>query len=306
LEFILIKKIKPKTSLFDKFKKAPVLRPVPSHIPKPDYALTGIPKKHLSKNEITPEQLIKIRKVGQVAREVLEEVLAAVRVGISTEELDIIAHEACIKRGGYPSPLNYRNFPKSLCTSINEVICHGIPSPTRILKDGDIINCDVTIYLDGMHGDCSETVFVGEVSEQAKKLVDTTYQCLMASIQVVKPNAKLSEIGKVISKIANEAGFSVVKDFTGHGIGEVFHMSPQVNHYYDHADQKIMKEGMVFTIEPMINAGKWQCEILSDDWTAVTIDQKLSAQFEHMIYVGPNGAEILTNGQPFYQAQLKA
>ncbi len=304
---ILIKKIKAKPSIFERLKKeAPKFKDVPSSIPKPDYAITGIPKKAVPKNEVSLEGLERARKAGKAAREVLEEVLAAVKPGISTEELDEIAHQACIKRGGYPSPLNYRGFPKSLCTSINEVICHGIPSPTRILKSGDIINCDVTIYLDGMHGDCSETIFVGEIKENAKKLVDTTYQCLMEAIKVVKPNVKLSEIGKVISEIATKAGFSVVRDFTGHGIGEVFHMSPQVNHYYDHGDQRLIREGMIFTIEPMINEGKYQCDVLSDDWTAVTVDGKLSAQFEHMIYVGPNGAEILTDGVPFYLQQLKA
>lgn len=293
------------------------LRYVPEHIPRPDYAqpgANGIPqsvrrdafgRKKIVRNFMKGDDLKRMRQACRAAREVLEEVLKAVRPGVSTEELDIIAHEASIERGGYPSPLGYRGFPKSLCTSINEVICHGIPDPNRILKDGDIINCDVTIYLDGMHGDCSETVFVGQPSAEAQKLVDFTYQSLMAAIQIVRPGKKLNEIGKVISKMAKAAGYSVVRDFSGHGIGPIFHMPPHVVHYYERSNFSVIKEGMTFTIEPMINIGEFYADMLDDGWTALTLDRSLSAQFEHTIHVGKKHAEILTMGKPVYQSQLQ-
>ena len=252
------------------------------------------------------EELTRMRRACAAAREVLEEVLDAVKPGVTTEELDVIAHEASIRRGGYPSPLGYRGFPKSLCTSINEVICHGIPDPERVLKDGDIINCDVTLFLDGMHGDCSETVFVGTPSQEAADLVDFTYKSLMAAIEVVRPGKKLNEIGKVISRMAKSAGYSVVRDFSGHGIGPVFHMAPHVVHYYERSNYATIKEGMTFTIEPMINIGEFYADTLDDGWTALTLDRSLSAQFEHTIYVGKKGADILTMGSPRYQAQLSS
>ena len=292
------------------------LRSVPEHITRPDYAMPGSrgqPKSHIIdafgrkkvvRNYMRGEPLERMRRACRAAREVLEEVLEAVRPGISTEELDVIAHEACIARGGYPSPLGYRGFPKSLCTSINEVICHGIPDPQRILQDGDIINCDVTIYLDGMHGDCSETVFVGTPSPEARRLVEFTYESLMAAISIVKPGKKLNEIGRLISKQAKKSGYSVVRDFSGHGIGPVFHMPPHVVHYYERHNLTSIKEGMTFTIEPMINIGELYADTLNDGWTAITIDQSLSAQFEHTIYVGKRRAEILTMGDPYFKRQL--
>lgn len=292
------------------------LRAVPESIPRPDYAqpgARGIPTKYtldqfgrrkVARNFMRGEELTRMRRACAAAREVLEEVLAAVKPGVTTEELDLIAHEESIRRGGYPSPLGYRGFPKSLCTSINEVICHGIPDPQRVLQEGDIINCDVTLYLEGMHGDCSETVFVGTPSQEAIKLVDFTYQSLMAAIEVVKPGKKLNEIGKVISRMAKSAGYSVVRDFSGHGIGPVFHMAPHVVHYFESSNYATIKEGMTFTIEPMINIGEFYTDTLDDGWTALTLDRSLSAQFEHTIYVGKKGAEILTMGRPRYQDQL--
>ena len=291
------------------------LRPVPDHIIRPDYAMPGakgVPKNKVkdahgrfktAKNEMKGEQLARMRSTCQAAREILEEVLAAVKPGVTTDELDLIAHEASIARGGYPSPLGYRGFPKSLCTSINEVICHGIPS-NRVLQEGDIINCDVTLYLDGMHGDCSETVFVGRPSPEAQALVEFTYNSMMAAIQVVKPGKKINEIGRTISRMAKQSGYAVVRDFSGHGIGPIFHMPPQVVHYYERHNLFRIKEGMVFTIEPMINAGDFYANILEDDWTAVTLDTSLSAQFEHTVYVGKKGVEILTMGEPFFKKQL--
>ncbi len=293
-----------------------ILREVPDSIPRPDYAqpgAQGIPKgytfdafgrKKVVRNFMKGEELERMRRACAAAREVLEHVLAAVKPGVTTEELDIVAHEESIRRGGYPSPLGYRGFPKSLCTSINEVICHGIPDPQRVLKEGDIINCDVTLYLDGMHGDCSETVFVGQPSEEAIALVDFTYQSLMAAIEVVKPGKKLNEIGKVISRMAKQANYSVVRDFSGHGIGPVFHMAPHVVHYFERSNYATIKEGMTFTIEPMINIGELYADTLDDGWTALTLDRSLSAQFEHTIHVGKKGVEILTMGEPFYKKQI--
>jgi len=293
------------------------LRAVPDHIPRPSYALPeagGIPAKpkglggrpKIITNQLKGEELARMKRACAAAREVLEEVLSAVKVGVTTEELDLIAHEGCVKRGGYPSPLGYHGFPKSLCTSINEVICHGIPDPKRVLKDGDIINCDVTIYLDGMHGDCSETVFVGTPSQEAIDLVSFTYDAMMAAIEKSKPKTQINEIGRVIEQRAKRDGYSVVRDFSGHGIGPYFHMPPQVVHYYERHNRQRIKEGMTFTIEPMINTGDFYARVLEDDWTAVTFDGSLSAQFEHTIYIGPKGPEILTWGEPFFKQQLAA
>lgn len=293
-----------------------LLREVPEHIPRPSYAQPGahgVPAKpkglggrpKVITNQLKGEPLERMRRACKAAREVLEEVLSAVKVGVTTEELDMIAHEGCVKRGGYPSPLGYHGFPKSLCTSVNEVICHGIPDSNRALKDGDIINCDVTIYLDGMHGDCSETVFVGTPSREAIALVSFTYEAMMAAIEKSRPKALLNEIGRVIDQRAKRDGYGVVRDFSGHGIGPYFHMPPQVVHYYERHNRVRIQEGMVFTIEPMINTGEFYAQILEDEWTAVTYDGSLSAQFEHTIYIGKSGPEILTWGEPFFKRQLE-
>ena len=284
--------------------RPPTLRPVPPSIVAPDYAESGRPQSRSVRNHMSGEALTRMRRACAAAREILEEVLAAAKPGVRTDELDKIAHEASIARGGYPSPLNYRGYPKSICTSVNEVICHGIPSEQR-LEDGDIINCDVTIYLDGMHGDCSETVFIGTPSQASVDLVAHTYRSMMAAIDIVRPGSKLNEIGRVIAKRARRCGYGVVEDFSGHGIGPAFHMPPHVLHYYSRSDPKRMREGMVFTIEPMINIGTAQGRILDDHWTAVTTDGQLSAQFEHTVYVSPRGPEILTAGTPRFLAQLE-
>ena len=278
-------------------------RAVPPHIVKPDYAFSGKPQGARHKNVIKgPEQLVRMRKACRAAREVLDEVCSAVRPGMTTDELDGLAHEGYIKRGGYPSTLNYHGFPKSVCTSVNEVICHGIPD-SRVLMHGDIVNVDVTIYLDGMHGDCSATVAVGDIDEASKKLMAMTRECLMKGISVIKPGALIRDIGRAIEALAHQHGYGVVRAFVGHGIGELFHMDPQVPHYYDPAATFECRPGMTFTVEPMINQGTWKHDSWSDNWTAVTADKKRSAQYEHTILVTERGVEVLTLGdgeeQPF-------
>ncbi len=275
-------------------------RRVPDHIVRPEYAETGSPpSSKLSCKKVSSDEVERMRKAGSVARQVLDTVLTHVRPGITTDELDRIAHNLTIELGAYPSPLNYIGFPKSICTSVNEVVVHGIPD-SRSLVEGDIINCDVTIYLDGMHGDCSETVFVGKVNKEAKKLVQITWECLMKGIDIVRPGQHFNAIGLVIEGHAREHDLSVVREFTGHGIGESFHMSPYVAHFYEPGNKTIIEEGMTFTIEPMINAGVAECQLWSDNWTAVTADLARSAQFEHTLLVTGKGAEILTGGTTPY------
>lgn len=292
------KKVKSPTVLPGKV--SPTLT-VPDEIGRPEYAISGKPTdKKLSCKKTSEDEIRRMRHAGRVARDVLNTVLAHVKVGMTTDELDKIAHERTLALGAYPSPLNYMGFPKSICTSVNEVVVHGIPDG-RALVDGDVINCDITVYVDGMHGDCSETVFVGHVDEASRKLVQVTWECLLKGIDVVKPGELFSTIGKVIEKHATENGFSVVREFTGHGIGQFFHMAPYVTHFYEAGNRKIIEEGMTFTIEPMINAGSPGCRFWKDKWTAVTVDLARSAQFEHTILVTADGVEILTGGrEPFF------
>ncbi|MCB9523000.1 MAG: type I methionyl aminopeptidase [Myxococcales bacterium] len=279
-------------------------RSVPPHIPRPEYAETGepAPRGRVSCVKSTPEAIERMRAAGRVAREVLEITLDAVKPGITTDALDAIAHEAAVARGAYPSPLNYRGFPKSICTSVNEVICHGIPDDRKLMR-GDLVNCDITVYYQGMHGDCSETVFVGEPDAESLHLVRTTYDAMMAGIAVVKPGERFNSIGKTIARIAKDAGLGVVRAFAGHGIGELFHMPPSVAHHYERTLRLRMEPGMTFTIEPMLNLGGPDCHILADDWTAITADRRRSAQFEHTVLVTPTGVEILTGSArgPLFQ-----
>ena len=234
-----------------------------------------------------------IRRSGRLAREVLEKLGKMIRPGITTLKLDQEAHKMITSRGAYPSPLNYHGFPKSICTSINQVVCHGIPDKTA-LKEGDIINVDITARLDGYHGDCSRTFMVGQVSEEAKRLVNVTEACLMRGIEAVRPGMEVNEIGRAIQELADEHGYGVVKDFCGHGIGRNFHEEPAVLHYRAKGKSEPMRPGMVFTIEPMINIGTFKIKVLSDGWTAVTQDGTLSAQFEHTVAVTREGCDVLT------------
>src|SRR5689334_7891302 len=245
---------------------------VPASIPRPHYA----PDAPALLPAVPPDEFAdRMRAAGHAAREVLLELQDAVKVGMTTDELDRICHEACIARGGYPSPLLYKGYPKSLCTSVNEVICHGIPDDRRLL-DGDIVNCDVTIYLDGVHGDHSETFCVGECDPEATRLVRVTRESLWHGIAAARPGGRVYDIGRAIQAHAEGEGFGVVRMFVGHGVGREFHTAPSVPHYYDaHADQ-IIEPGLTFTIEPMITAGSYEVgRIWSDGWTAVTADGSL-------------------------------
>lgn len=234
-----------------------------------------------------------MRKAGRLAAEVLDYITDFVEPGVTTEKLDQLCHAFITERNAVPAPLNYKGFPKSICTSINHVVCHGIPGDKQ-LDEGDIMNIDVTVILDGWYGDTSRMYCVGDVPVKARLLCDATYDAMMAGIEAVKPGATLGDVGHAIQTFAEERRFSVVRDFCGHGIGRVFHCPPSVLHYGTPGTGTVLKPGMIFTIEPMINAGGYQTKILNDGWTAVTKDRSLSAQFEHTLAVTEDGFEIFT------------
>jgi methionyl aminopeptidase len=234
-----------------------------------------------------------MRRACRAAAIVLQETSLAIRPGVTTDELDRIAHELCIKLGGYPSPLNYHGFPKSLCTSVNEVICHGIPD-SRPLEEGDIVNLDVTIFLDGMHGDTNATFPVGTVEADSARVIAVARQCLERGIAAVKPGVTIREVGRAIEPYAKAHRCSVVRAYCGHGIGERFHTTLIVPHHDDPKATTVLEPGMTFTIEPMINLGTWRALVWDDGWTAVTADGSRSAQFEHTVLVTEDGVEILT------------
>jgi methionyl aminopeptidase len=268
-------------------------RPVPPEVPRPPYADTGVAVRMAESPVRSPEVIERMRRAGRAAAEVLQTVGAAVRPGITTDELYALCHEECIRRGGYPSPLNYNGFPKSLCTSVNEVICHGIPDD-RALIDGDIVNLDVTIFLDGVHGDTNATFPVGRIDAESERLIRVTRESLDRAIDVVRPGRPISDIGRAIQTHAEGEGFGVVRAFVGHGIGEQFHADLQIPHYHDMRASTILEPGMTFTIEPMITVGAWQHQLWDDGWTAVTIDRRRTAQFEHTLVVTDDGADVLT------------
>lgn len=243
---------------------------------------------------LSSREIEKMRQAGQLAARLLKHLGTMVQPGVSTLDLNDEAERWTREHGAKSAPLGYRGFPKSICTSINEVVCHGIPSANRLLKEGDIINIDVTPILDGYHGDTSRTFFVGEPSPTAKKLVEVTEECLHRAIAEVKPKARIGDIGAAIQTYAEGQGFSVVRDFVGHGVNRVFHTAPEIPHYGKRGTGRRLRAGMVFTIEPMINQGTEEVKVLSDGWTAITKDRKLSAQFEHTIAVTKDGVEILT------------
>ncbi|MEZ5506231.1 MAG: type I methionyl aminopeptidase [Gammaproteobacteria bacterium] len=243
----------------------------------------------------TPELIEKMRVAGRLAAEVLEMIEEHVKPGVTTDELNSICHDYIVNvQQATPSPLNYRGFPKSICTSVNHVVCHGIPSDKKVLKKGDIINIDITVFKNGVHGDTSKMFVVGEASVQAERLIRITQECLYLGIKMVKPGVRLGDIGHAIQQHAESNHFSVVREYCGHGIGEGFHEEPQVLHYGRPGTGVILQPGMTFTIEPMINAGKRFTKLLPDQWTVVTKDHKLSAQWEHTILVTETGYEVFT------------
>ena len=243
----------------------------------------------------TPEDIAKMRVAGKLAAEVLEMIDEHVKPGVTTEHLNQLCHDYIVNvQQAIPAPLNYKGFPKSICTSVNHVVCHGIPTEQKVLKDGDIINIDVTVIKDGYHGDTSKMWAVGTPKPGTERLIQITQECMYKGIELVKPGARLGDIGHVIQQHAEKHRFSVVRDYCGHGIGQVFHEEPQVMHYGKPGTGLELKEGMIFTIEPMINQGKYHTKVLPDEWTAVTKDRKLSAQWEHTILVTADGHEVLT------------
>lgn len=276
-------------------------RRVPEHIARPKYAKSGIPRDKRPKvpwdiEEKDAETIERMRVAGRLAREVLDEAGKMVLPGVTTDEIDEVVHREAIARKCYPSPLNYNKFPKSCCTSLNEVVCHGIPDST-VLVDGDIINIDVTVFFNGVHGDCSETYLVGDtVDERGKQLVKVTHDALWGGISVCGPGVPVSEIGCGIEKVVKKSGmrFSIVRNFVGHGIGQVFHTTPNVLHFHNNEPAGLLRPGMTFTIEPMINEGTHKNITWPDDWTAVTLDGKRSVQFEHTLLIVEDGVEVLT------------
>lgn len=268
-------------------------RSVPSSITRPEYVDKPAPARFEGSDVQSLDTIEAMRVAGRIAADALAEVGRAIKPGATTDELDRIGHEYLIEHGAYPSTLGYRGFPKSLCSSLNEVICHGIPDSTE-LRDGDICNIDITAFIGGVHGDTNATFLVGDVREEARLLVERTHEATMRAINAVKPGRPLSVVGRVIESYAKRFGYGVVRDFTGHGISTSFHSGLVVPHYDDPRIEVELREGMTFTIEPMLTLGTYDYDMWDDGWTVVTKDRKWTAQFEHTIVVTSDGAEILT------------
>jgi methionyl aminopeptidase len=268
------------------------IRKVPAEIPRPEYVGKKFPRTG-EPDVKTPEIIERMRVAGRIAAQAMAEVAKNIEPGVTTDELDRIGHEFMLDHGAYPSTLGYRGFPKSLCTSLNEVICHGIPDDT-VLRDGDIINIDITAFKDGVHGDTDATYLVGDVDTESRLLVERTREALDRAIKAVRPGRRLNVIGRVIESYAKRFGYGVVRDFTGHGIGTTFHSGLIVPHYDDTSAATVIETGMTFTIEPMLTLGTIEYDIWPDNWTVVTRDRRRTAQFEHTLLVTDDGAEILT------------
>lgn len=268
-------------------------RPVRPSIPRPEYVGRAAPTPNTGGDRYTPDEVERIRAAGRVAAGAIQAAAAAIGPGVTTDELDAIVHEYVVAHGAYPSTLGYRGYPKSSCTSVNEVICHGIPDDT-VLEDGDLVNIDVTAYLDGYHGDLNHTFLVGEASEEARLLVERTREALARGIRAVAPGRQVNVIGRAIESYAKRFGYGVVRDYTGHGVGRAFHTGLVIPHFDDPDATTVIEPGMVFTIEPMLTLGTTEWDLWDDDWTVVTRDRSLTAQFEHTLVVTERGAEILT------------
>jgi methionyl aminopeptidase len=268
-------------------------RAVPPAIERPEYVGRPLPARYLGPEVKDADTIARMRVAGRIAGEALVEVGRHVAAGVTTDELDRVGHEFMVAQGAYPSTLGYKGFPKSLCTSVNEVVCHGIPDSTE-LRDGDIVNVDITAYIGGVHGDTDATFLVGDVAEEHRLLVERTEEALRRAIKAVRPGRPINVIGRVIESYARRFGYGVVRDFTGHGIGTSFHSGLVVPHYDDPARDTLIEEGMTFTIEPMLNEGTPEWEMWDDGWTVVTRDRRWSAQSEHTILVTGGEPEILT------------
>jgi methionyl aminopeptidase len=269
------------------------MRPVPPEIPRPEYVGKKAPTPSTEPWVQTPETIEAMRTASRIAARALAAGGEAVRPGVSTDEVDRVVHEYLVDHDAYPSTLGYRGYPKSCCTSLNEVICHGIPD-TTVIQDGDIVNIDVTAFIGGVHGDTNATFLAGDVSEEDRLLVERTREAMMRAIKAVRPGRPLNVVGRVIESYAKRFGYGVVRDFTGHGIGHSFHSGLVVLHYDAPDVDTMLETGMTFTIEPMINLGTIDYDIWDDGWTVVTKDRKRTAQFEHTILVTEDGSEILT------------
>ena len=270
------------------------MRPVPSRIARPEYVGRPGPAPYTRGDVYTPDEVELIRESGRIAAQAIERVGEAVRPGVTTEELDAIGHEFLLAHDAYPSTLGYRGYPKSICSSVNEVICHGIPDDT-VIEDGDIVNIDITAYKNGFHGDSNQTFIAGTASDEVAGLVERTREALNRGIKAVAPGRQVNVIGRAIESYAKRFGYGVVRDFTGHGVGAAFHSGLIIPHYDSApAHDDVMEPGMVFTIEPMLTLGTHEWEMWADDWTVVTRDRSITAQFEHTLVVTERGAEVLT------------
>jgi len=268
-------------------------RAVPASIERPEYVGQIAPLPYRGPLVRDAETIAAMRVAGRVAAQALDAVEAAIAPGVTTDELDRVGHEFLVGRGAYPSTLGYRGYPKSLCSSVNEVICHGIPDD-RPLEDGDIVNIDITAYVDGVHGDTSKTYLVGDVDQESRLLVERTHEATMRAIRAVKPGREVNIIGRVIESYAKRFGYGVVRDFTGHGVGPAFHDGLVIPHYDEPSYDTVIEKGMTFTIEPMLTLGTVEWDLWDDGWTATTQDKSRTAQFEHTLLVTADGAEILT------------
>jgi methionyl aminopeptidase len=268
-------------------------RSVPAHIARPEYVDQPRPERFTGSEVKDAETIERMRVAGRLAAQARDLVGSQVAPGVTTDELDRLGHEFLCDHGAYPSTLGYKGFPKSLCSSVNEVVCHGIPDD-RPIEDGDLVNIDITAYLDGVHGDTNATFLAGDVDEESRLLVERTREALARGIKAVRPGREVNVIGRVIESYARRFGYGVVREFTGHGIGTAFHSGLIIPHYDEPQFDDVMEVGMTFTIEPMLNLGTHEWDMWDDEWTVVTKDRRRSAQFEHTLVVTPAGAEVLT------------